>query len=117
MSELKPNETDVCCECGSTNLDYEELHAEVPDKKGYARLEQEVCYCCDCFAIQSEDAQAAEIERLKAKVAELETDNARMREALGSISYDPIPSKELITWEHGCEYYRQTAIKALKGEG
>jgi hypothetical protein len=110
MSELKP-----CPFCGTKSVSFmPELLAN----------QQIYCKFCETSIIFGgtiewdtkrfntrpiEDAQSAEIERLKA-------DNARMREALITISYDPIPTNELKTWEHGCEFYRQIAIKALKGE-
>ena len=62
------------------------------------------------------DAQAAEIEALKAKVAELEADNARMREALEKFTCYPATTPKLQTWEQVAEYYRQGIIKALEGE-
>jgi len=62
MSEkLKP-----CEVCGGRNFEYEELSSSVPFGDGNLTLQQEVEYCLDCGAIQSElDDYRAEIDRLK----------------------------------------------------
>ena len=74
-----------------------------------------------------EDAQAAEIEALTAKVAELENDNARMREALEKIDtldmknpYPDRPWKWGImdkVWQEHAEMKRIAKQALLKGEG
>ena len=62
------------------------------------------------------DAQAAEIEALKAKVAELEADNARMREALQEL-YNLNLCPDYKTGASRENLFAEIAREALKGEG